>query len=60
VKAVTDAVHAAIRDHEQRRSVVDRLEGDLEKVAALRADAAELRERGRLFQQLATELRPTG
>ena len=57
VKAVTDAVHGAIRDHEQRRSVVDRLEGDLEKVAALRADAAELRERGRLFKQLATELK---
>jgi exonuclease SbcC len=55
--AVTDAVHAAIRDHEQRKGAVDRLEGDLEKVAALRADAAELRERGRVFQALANELR---
>jgi exonuclease SbcC len=55
--AVTDAVHAAIREHEQRRGVVDRLEGDLEKVAALRADAAHLRERGRVFKDLANELK---
>ncbi|HEY7280104.1 MAG TPA: SMC family ATPase [Actinomycetota bacterium] len=55
--AMTDAVHVAIREHEQRSGAVDRLEGDLEKVAALRADAADLRERGRVFQVLATELR---
>ena len=39
-RAVTDAVATSIREHEQRTLAVERIEADLHKVAAMRADVA--------------------
>ncbi|HXJ63815.1 MAG TPA: SMC family ATPase [Actinomycetota bacterium] len=55
--AVADAVTTSIREHEQRTLAVERVERDLEKVAAMRADAATSRDRARVFGMLAQELR---
>ena len=56
-RAVTDAVGTSIREHEQRTLAVERIEADLGKVAAMRADAATSRDRARVFGALAQELR---
>jgi exonuclease SbcC len=57
MRAVAEAVNAAIREHEQRAGAVTRIEGELEKVASMREEAAGFRERGRMFNALAQELR---
>ncbi len=56
-RAVTDAVTGSIREHEQRTLAVERIERDLEKVAAMRAEATTFRARARVFGALAQELR---
>jgi exonuclease SbcC len=57
VKALSAAVRDAIRDDEQRRNEVAAIENALKTVASLRAEATVARERGRVFKELAQELK---
>jgi exonuclease SbcC len=56
-EAVGRAERDAIREHEQCVGAADRIRADLEKVATLRDEVRALRERARVFQALAQELR---